>query len=118
MVIFHLEFKKKFLSHCQKFVLFFLDAPKCANVSLSNMEIVEGSSVNLTCRCDGNPAPHYTWYKDNLKMLQRQGSVYQLTSVRSEDSGVYLCEAENTYGLINSSSVYINVECKYNFGSV
>ncbi|MEQ2241217.1 hypothetical protein ILYODFUR_023102, partial [Ilyodon furcidens] len=85
-------------------------APKRADVSQSHREVVEGISVNLTCSSDGNPAPNYSWYKDNQMMLQGQQGVYQLTSVRSEDSGIYHCQAENQYGLISSSSVHINVE--------
>ncbi|MED6275341.1 hypothetical protein CHARACLAT_025577, partial [Characodon lateralis] len=85
-------------------------APKRADVSQSHREVVEGISVNLTCSSDGNPASNYSWYKDNQMMPQGQQGVYQLTSVRSEDSGIYHCKAENQYGLISSSSVHINVE--------
>lgn len=100
------------------FFSFFLDAPKHADVSLSHVEIVEGDSVHLTCSSDGNPTPSYSWYKDNQVMLQGQGGVYQFSSVTSEDSGTYCCEVGNIYGRINSSSVLINVECKYTISSV
>ncbi|PWA29361.1 hypothetical protein CCH79_00013945, partial [Gambusia affinis] len=73
-------------------------APKRADVSLSHTEIVEGDSVSLTCSSDGNPAPSYSWYKDNQVMLQGQGDMYQFTSVKSEDSGTYYCEVGNIYG--------------------
>ncbi|XP_035992493.1 B-cell receptor CD22-like [Fundulus heteroclitus] len=85
-------------------------APKRAEVSLSTTDVVEGISLSLTCRGDGNPAPFYTWYRDNQTMLQGQGGVYQFPSVRSEDSGTYHCKAENKYGPVNSTSVHINVE--------
>ncbi|XP_043971443.1 hemicentin-1-like isoform X2 [Gambusia affinis] len=85
-------------------------APKRADVSLSHAEIVEGDSVSLTCSSDGNPAPSYSWYKDNQVMLQGQGDMYQFTSVKSEDSGTYCCEVGNIYGRINSSAIFINVE--------
>uniref|UniRef100_M3ZU25 B-cell receptor CD22-like n=1 Tax=Xiphophorus maculatus TaxID=8083 RepID=M3ZU25_XIPMA len=92
-------------------------APKRADVSLSHVEIVEGDSVHLTCSSDGNPTPSYSWYKDNQEMLQGQGGMYQFTSVTSEDSGTYCCEVGNIYGRMNSSSVLINVECKYTISS-
>nr|XP_033472412.1 B-cell receptor CD22-like [Epinephelus lanceolatus] len=39
-------------------------APKLPSVSVSpSAEIVEGSSVTLTCSSDANPAATYTWYK-------------------------------------------------------
>ncbi|XP_037620241.1 B-cell receptor CD22-like isoform X2 [Sebastes umbrosus] len=47
--------------------------PKLPSVSVSpSGEIVEGSSVTLTCSSDANPAARYTWYKKNgnLKPLK------------------------------------------------
>ncbi|XP_021175833.2 B-cell receptor CD22 [Fundulus heteroclitus] len=79
-------------------------------MSLSPTDVVEGISLSLTCRGDGNPAPFYSWYRNNQTMLQGQGGVYQFPSVRSEDSGTYHCKAENKYGPVNSTSVHINVE--------
>ena len=29
----------------------------------SNVTVVEGQSVNLTCRASGDPPPSITWYK-------------------------------------------------------
>ena len=49
----------------------FLDPPKLPSVSVSlSGEIVEGSSVTLTCSSDANPAAKYTWYKDGRQYLQ------------------------------------------------
>ncbi|CAK6982814.1 B-cell receptor CD22-like isoform X2, partial [Scomber scombrus] len=42
-------------------------APKLPSVSVSpSGEIIEGSSVTLTCSSDANPAAKYTWYKKNV----------------------------------------------------
>ncbi|XP_053275687.1 B-cell receptor CD22 [Pleuronectes platessa] len=68
-------------------------------------EIMEGSSVTLTCSSDANPAANYTWYKENQTLLQGPEGVYRLSSISSGDSGVYSCKSENQYGRINSTVV-------------
>ncbi|XP_073331621.1 B-cell receptor CD22-like [Pagrus major] len=85
-------------------------APKPPSVSVSpSAEIVEGSSVTLTCSSDANPAANYTWYKENYKLLQSPEGSYYFTSISSEDGGNYSCKAQNQYGQ-NSSSLFIDVQ--------
>ncbi|XP_073331690.1 B-cell receptor CD22-like [Pagrus major] len=85
-------------------------APKLPSVSVSpSAEIVEGSSVTLTCSSDANPAANYTWYKENYKLLQSPEGSYYFTSISSEDGGNYSCKAQNQYGQ-NSSSLFIDVQ--------
>ncbi|XP_030285196.1 cell adhesion molecule 3-like [Sparus aurata] len=85
-------------------------APKLPSVSVSpSAEIVEGSSVTLTCSSDANPAANYTWYKKNYKLLQSPEGSYYLTSISSEDGGNYSCKAQNQHGQ-TSSSVFIGVQ--------
>ncbi|XP_038595448.1 B-cell receptor CD22-like, partial [Micropterus salmoides] len=86
-------------------------APKLPSVSVSpSAEIVEGSSVTLTCSSDANPAAKYTWYKENQTLIQGPEDIYHFTSISSKDSGIYHCKAENEYGRINSTSVSIDVQ--------
>ncbi|XP_070771471.1 Fc receptor-like protein 5 [Enoplosus armatus] len=86
-------------------------APKPPSVSVSpSGEIVEGSSVTLTCSSDANPAANYTWYKENQTLPHGPGGIYDFTSVSSEDRGTYHCKSENQYGQINSSPQHINVQ--------
>uniref|UniRef100_A0A8C9XMA2 Ig-like domain-containing protein n=1 Tax=Sander lucioperca TaxID=283035 RepID=A0A8C9XMA2_SANLU len=88
------------------------DGPKLPSVSVSpSAEIVEGSSVTLTCSSDANPAANYTWYKENQTLLQGPEGSYHFTSISSEDRGNYSCKSENQYGQINSS-LFVNVQCK------
>uniref|UniRef100_A0A8C9XRT6 B-cell receptor CD22 n=1 Tax=Sander lucioperca TaxID=283035 RepID=A0A8C9XRT6_SANLU len=88
-------------------------APKLPYVSVSpSAEIVEGSSVNLTCSSDANPAANYTWYKENQTLLQGPEGNYYFLSISYKDSGNYHCKSENQHGLINSSSLSIDVQCK------
>ncbi|XP_049428400.1 hemicentin-2-like [Epinephelus fuscoguttatus] len=86
-------------------------APNASSVSVSpSAEIVEGSSVTLTCSSDANPAANYTWYKENQTLSQGQEGIYHFTSISSEDSGSYNCKSENPYGQINSSPILIDVQ--------
>ncbi|XP_034430005.1 B-cell receptor CD22-like [Hippoglossus hippoglossus] len=86
-------------------------APQSSSVSVSpSGEIMEGSSVTLTCSSDANPAAHYTWSKENRTLLQGPEGVYRLSSISSGDSGVYSCKSENQYGRINSTSLHLDVQ--------
>ncbi|XP_068451677.1 limbic system-associated membrane protein-like [Clinocottus analis] len=79
-------------------------APKLPSVSVSpSGEIVEGSSVNLTCSSDANPAASYTWYKEDEDSPKASGHIFTITDFRDEHSGNYSCEAQNTRGRSNST---------------
>ncbi|XP_055792892.1 B-cell receptor CD22-like [Salvelinus fontinalis] len=87
-------------------------APRNTSVSVSpSGEIVEGSSVTLTCSSDANPpVDKYTWYKKNVTSAKASGQSYSITNIISEDRGEYYCEAENKYGRLNSSSASVDVQ--------
>ncbi|XP_073330147.1 sialoadhesin-like [Pagrus major] len=79
-------------------------APKLPSVSVSpSAEIVEGSSVTLTCSSDANPAANYTWYKENEDSPKASGQIFTITDFRAEHSGNYYCEAQNRRGRHNST---------------
>ncbi|XP_041731339.1 B-cell receptor CD22-like [Coregonus clupeaformis] len=88
--------------------------PKNTSVSASpSGEIVEGSSVTLTCSSDANPpVDKYTWYKKNITSPKASGQSYNITSISSEESGEYYCEAENTIASKNSTALMIIVAGK------
>ncbi|XP_071361405.1 Fc receptor-like protein 5 isoform X2 [Trachinotus anak] len=78
--------------------------PKLPSVSVSpSGEIVEGSSVTLTCSSDANPAAKYTWYKENEDSPKASGQIFTITELRPEHSGNYYCEAQNTRGRHSST---------------
>uniref|UniRef100_A0A3Q3L6H6 B-cell receptor CD22 n=1 Tax=Mastacembelus armatus TaxID=205130 RepID=A0A3Q3L6H6_9TELE len=91
-------------------------APKLLSVSVSpSAEIVEGSSVTLTCSSDANPAANYTWYKKHGNpSLQPASKQFNFRSIQSSDSGEYYCTAENDLGRRTSGSIFINVTCESN----
>ncbi|KAL6482117.1 hypothetical protein MHYP_G00101970 [Metynnis hypsauchen] len=84
--------------------------PKSVSVSISpSPEIVEGSSVTLTCSSDGNPPVKiYTWFKGSTSVAE--GKTYSLPNIRSEDSGEYTCRSGNDHGERRSTAVQINVK--------
>ncbi|XP_064872758.1 B-cell receptor CD22-like isoform X2 [Oncorhynchus nerka] len=88
--------------------------PKNTSVSVSpSGEIVEGSSVTLTCSSDANPpVDKYTWYKKNLTSPKASGQSYSITNIISEDRGDYYCEAQNGRGSMNSTALMIIVAGK------
>uniref|UniRef100_A0A3Q3L190 Sialic acid-binding Ig-like lectin 10 n=1 Tax=Mastacembelus armatus TaxID=205130 RepID=A0A3Q3L190_9TELE len=83
-----------------------IDTPQSfLSVSVSpSAEIVEGSSVTLTCSSDANPAANYTWYKENEESPKASGQTFTITDIRPEHSGKYYCEAQNTRGRHNTTS--------------
>ncbi|KAJ8001582.1 hypothetical protein DPEC_G00170970 [Dallia pectoralis] len=56
------------------------DGPRNPSVSVSpSGEIVEGSSVTLTCSSDANPPVYnYTWYKTNVTSPKASGQSYNI----------------------------------------
>ncbi|XP_054459672.1 B-cell receptor CD22-like [Anoplopoma fimbria] len=91
-----------------------LYAPKNFSVSVSpSGEIVEGSSVTLTCSSDANPAAKYTWYKGKQTLLQELQGCYHFAPISSEDRGIYYCKSENPHGEVKSSPQFIDVQCEY-----
>uniref|UniRef100_A0A3P9DKB5 Ig-like domain-containing protein n=1 Tax=Maylandia zebra TaxID=106582 RepID=A0A3P9DKB5_9CICH len=103
--------------HCktedQLSVSLFIDvqyAPKIPSVSVRpSGELVEGSSVTLTCSSDANPAANYTWYKEDDNSAKASGQNFIITDFRPEHSGSYYCEAQNTRGRRSSTSHHLTV---------
>ncbi|KAL7404971.1 hypothetical protein ABVT39_021827 [Epinephelus coioides] len=86
-------------------------APKTSTVSVvPSGEIIEGSSVTLTCSSDANPAANYTWYKENQTLHHGEEDIYHFTSISSEDRGTYFCKSQNQHGQINSSPLFLDVQ--------
>ncbi|KAK3511207.1 hypothetical protein QTP70_032251 [Hemibagrus guttatus] len=83
--------------------------PKNISVSISpSADIVEGSSVTLTCSSDANPpVKSYTWYKRVTSIVNEK--TYNISKISSEDSGEYKCNCSNEVGHQESNSVTLNV---------
>ena len=88
--------------------------PKVPSVSFCpSGEIVNGSSVTLSCSSDANPAATYTWYKKNQhhRSLSREPQLV-FRPIQLLDSGEYYCKVENKLGSRTSESISIDVKCE------
>ncbi|XP_066511190.1 B-cell receptor CD22-like [Hoplias malabaricus] len=86
-------------------------SPKNISVSISpSGEIVEGSSMTLTCSSDAYPpVENYTWFKNNEEVSGEKGENYTIIKISSKHSGGYQCRATNEYGNNNSTTLHVNV---------
>ncbi|XP_052240639.1 peroxidasin homolog [Dreissena polymorpha] len=78
-------------------------APTFNQRRVDEIEVEEGTDVQVDCAADGQPAPIFRWIKDGVTL--RNGRKYhsegiQLTIRRAiqSDEGLYECFAENTLG--------------------
>ncbi|KAK0140027.1 B-cell receptor CD22 [Merluccius polli] len=86
-----------------------MNAPQTPSVSVSpSGEVVEGSSVTLSCSSDANPAANYTWFKEHEDSVGEPGQNYTITNITSELGGHYYCQAHNAFGRHNSTLLFIN----------
>ncbi|KAL6055799.1 hypothetical protein STEG23_028759, partial [Scotinomys teguina] len=71
-----------------------------------SLSLREGSPVNLTCSSHGFPAPKILWSRQlpngELQPLSEDRALI-LTSTKTEDSGIYVCEGINQAGISKKS---------------
>ena len=90
------------------------DTPRDPSVWASpSGEIMEGSSVTLTCNSDANPAAEYSWYKyaNSYQTFLGNGAQLVLRYIQSSGSAEYRCTAQNKLGR-SHNSISINVKCE------
>ncbi|KAL2086230.1 hypothetical protein ACEWY4_017289 [Coilia grayii] len=112
VIVFFLIYFKKHGSIWYVCSIYFLDRPRNTVVEIDPPgQRAEGSRVTLTCSSDANPpVENYTWFKVNQSTPVGSGQQYSISNIRSEDAGLYYCEARNEHGAENSSAVSIRVE--------
>ncbi|XP_061741229.1 B-cell receptor CD22-like [Nerophis ophidion] len=91
-------------------------APRRPVISVTpSGEASQGSSVWLRCSSDANPQANYSWWRgrgEQVAVEELQGAksaTFNLSDLRLEDSGDYVCEASSSRGR-NKSSVSIQVQ--------
>ncbi|XP_061741113.1 sialoadhesin-like [Nerophis ophidion] len=91
-------------------------APRRPVISVTpSGEASQGSSVWLMCSSEANPQANYSWWRgrgEQVAVEELQGAksaTFNLSDLRLEDSGDYVCEASSSRGS-SKSSVSIQVQ--------
>ncbi|XP_077950820.1 myelin-associated glycoprotein-like isoform X2 [Gasterosteus aculeatus] len=97
------------LQYENNLTLHILYPPNNTSVSHSG-PVIEGTSVNLTCSTDANPAvDEFTWYKVDGGQVVAVGFHALLSTNVSETDSRFFCQVSNRYGSQNSSTTQIDV---------
>lgn len=78
-----------------------------------------GDALDLVCEVSASPAADISWYRNGKRLTDEKNSnkshcTYRITSVDTEDSGVYECVAINTEG-VTRQLVNVSVGGKEDF---
>ncbi|MGH0154285.1 UNVERIFIED_CONTAM: hypothetical protein FKN15_057454 [Acipenser sinensis] len=70
-----------------------------------SLEVMEGSTVYLSCTVDSNPPPRITWLQEDTLVWEETGqnSTLVLMEIQPSQEGLYTCIADNDYGSRNQS---------------
>lgn len=89
--------------------------------TLDNRDIKEDGNLSVTCLATpGNPeSTTFVWTKKGNKNFIREGDTLKLPNIHRNDSGIYICKAENMYANemkgTASQVMTVNVICKNYF---
>ncbi|XP_033014614.1 B-cell receptor CD22-like [Lacerta agilis] len=85
--------------------------PKRVKLSaMPGITVCEGEKLSLACTVNSsNPGVTYQWYWKDARKYEWTTPIKEFDSIREQDSGVYRCTAENTFGF-DSSELTINVQ--------
>ncbi|XP_022099227.1 hemicentin-2-like isoform X2 [Acanthaster planci] len=79
----------------------------------TDQRVIEGSSTQLTCRAEANPAPTVTWLFHGVPLVNDpKHSVYgngdlTVRNLEKAQEGTYMCRAENTLGVQEASAFVV-----------
>ncbi|XP_077112971.1 nectin-4 isoform X1 [Ranitomeya variabilis] len=85
----------------EKRITHVLEVEYLADVTIQGHDqwFVGKNDAALKCFCEGHPNPQYTWFRVNGSLqedVKTEGDQLKFTSpLRTEDTGVYICEATN-----------------------
>ena len=90
-----------------------LDKPTVQIGRVATPVLEEGSgSVSLTCRAESNPPATVWWRKMGEEEELTEEAVLEFNPVRREDTGTYVCQAENSVGRSEEEKSVVDVLCK------
>lgn len=71
----------------------------------NSADINVGGNAKLECVAVGTPSPTITWFKENRVIqstnrihLSVDGTILEIRDAKESDSGLYICEARNSFG--------------------
>ncbi|XP_016093141.1 myelin-associated glycoprotein-like [Sinocyclocheilus grahami] len=83
--------------------------PKKTWISLTGM-VWLGNNVTLTCQSNANPPAVHRWFLKRAGVEEELNISHVLSFTAAQDNtGEYICEAQNTYGAMNSTNLQITV---------
>ncbi|XP_055613324.1 hemicentin-1-like [Uranotaenia lowii] len=74
-----------------------MSSPKHWGLPSRHVEIFKDEDLELECTMNANPPADFQWSKDGI-ILDEFEDLLQFTAIQPQDSGVYICEAENIFG--------------------
>ena len=84
-----------------------------------DLRVVEGVIVRLKCPVAGFPTPQITWYKNDDEvvaegrfLLEQLRGLLIIDGIQQEDTGQFVCVAENFAGRAEQSS-FVSILSKY-----
>ena len=92
--------------------LVYIVTPTIIKSSKSEVTVVDGNVLYLTCEAEGFPTPIVTW-KKNSKVLQTNinNTDFIIDDASENDAGKYKCEASNSVGTV-SYTVEVTIKGK------
>ncbi|XP_016105782.1 myelin-associated glycoprotein-like [Sinocyclocheilus grahami] len=83
--------------------------PKETWISLTGL-VWLGDKVTLTCQSNANPPAVHRWFKKRADVEEELGISHMLSfTAAQENTGEYICEAQNIYGAMNSTNLQITI---------
>ena len=73
-----------------------------------HQNVIQGQHTFIECNVSGSPNPIVLWSKPNGLLTNRhevKGNRLYMSNVTKEDSGTYVCTAENKFGKYSSTAV-------------
>ena len=95
------------------FINVFTAAPSYIRILPVCVVVNEGESFTLTCEADGDPAPTFNWYKNDVMI--HQGAVLYISNANwTIHDGLTVCKATNSKGS-RQTWEGVHVQCELRF---
>lgn len=91
------------------------DSPRQITVTSSPdpAVVAQGQRITLHCWANGHPYPFYYWKVNGNSLDGANWGTLTITNAKVKDAGNYTCEASNFLGSKESTTITVNVQCKY-----